>query len=429
MLDLFPRDGGTGDTCQTVSDYNGHQGLRILAVFIILISSGLGVYFPILSSRYSFIRLPDWCFFIAKFFGSGVIVATAFIHLLQPASEALGNDCLGGTFAEYPWAFGICLMSLFLLFFTEIVTHYYVTKAMGGDPHDHGDTHEDDHSSSFDSLSDVQVLYNRELSNVAGTQEFPGAGSLPDKKETTFEEQGYEVSSHGNIGEIEEYKGDLEAQDGTFIPLGINRMQSIPGNNHYAHDDDHRDVSELELGNGDTSTSPLPTQQEKEQYLNQIFSVTILEFGIIFHSVFVGLSLSVSGEEFETLFIVLTFHQMFEGLGLGTRIAETPWPESKRYTPWIMGAAFTCTSPIAAAIGIGVRNSFLPGSRTALITNGVFDSISSGILVYTGLVELMAHEFLYSNQFKGPDGFRRMLAAYFIMCCGAALMALLGKWA
>lgn len=120
---------------------------------------------------------------------------------------------------------------------------------------------------------------------------------------------------------------------------------------------------------------------------------------------------------------------MFEGLGLGTRVAETNWPESKKYMPWLMGLAFTLTSPIAVAVGIGVRHSWIPGSRRALIANGVFDSISSGILIYTGLVELMAHEFLYSNQFKGPDGLKKMLSAYLIMCCGAALMALLGKWA
>ena len=71
-----------------------------------------------------FNRLPNWRFFLAKFFGSGVIVATAFIHLLQPANEALSNECLGGTFEEYPWAFGICLMSLFLLFLVEIISHY-----------------------------------------------------------------------------------------------------------------------------------------------------------------------------------------------------------------------------------------------------------------------------------------------------------------
>ncbi|KAG7665331.1 ZRT2 [[Candida] subhashii] len=120
---------------------------------------------------------------------------------------------------------------------------------------------------------------------------------------------------------------------------------------------------------------------------------------------------------------------MFEGLGLGTRIATTNWTKQYRWTPWILCSAFALCTPIAIAIGLGIRNTYPPGSRRALITNGVFDSMSAGILVYTGLVELMAHEFLYSGEFKGPGGFKKMLIAYFVMCWGAGLMALLGKWA
>ena len=168
--------------------------------------------------------------------------------------------------------------------------------------------------------------------------------------------------------------------------------------------------------------------QSKEQYYGQLLNVFVLEFGVMFHSVFIGLSLAVSGEEFKSLYIVLVFHQMFEGLGLGTRIATTDWSRH-RFTPWILAIAYTLCTPIAIAIGLGVRESYPPGSRRSLITNGVFDSISAGILVYTGIVELMAHEFLYSGEFKGPNGFKRMLWAYFVMCWGAGLMALLGKWA
>lgn len=132
-----------------------------------------------------------------------------------------------------------------------------------------------------------------------------------------------------------------------------------------------------------------------------------MEFGVIFHSVFIGLSLAVAGDEFNTLFIVLVFHQMFEGLGLGTRIADTPWDETRRWTPWLLALAYSVTTPIAVAIGIGVRHSFTPEGRTALIANGCFDAISAGILIYTGIVELMAHEFLYSNQFKGEKGLQK----------------------
>ena len=41
----------------------------------------------------------------------------------------------------------------------------------------------------------------------------------------------------------------------------------------------------------------------------------------------------------------------------------------------------------------------------------------------------MAHEFLFTDQFKGPGGLKRMLAAYIVMSLGAGLMALIGKWA
>ena len=396
-----------------LGDVYKRQGLRILAVFIILISSGLGVFFPIMSSRYSAIRLPEWCFFVAKFFGSGVIISTAFIHLLQPASEALGDPCLGGTFADYPWAFGICLMSLFALFFTEIISHYFVAKSLG-DEHDHGsgNAHSHSHQHSHEHGDEI-----RDTDHLHSDEDFD------ELEEDSLSSLGTEVSVN-QVHNIEAFKSKQDLEDQTSVPQGtsipIEMHPSQLGKDHFSHETTHQDISQI--------GTPVD-QEDREKYLNQIVAVSILEAGVLFHSVFVGLSLSVSGEEFETLFIVLTFHQMFEGLGLGTRVAETNWPRSRRSTPWLMGLAFTVTCPIAVAIGIGVRNSWVPGSRSALIANGVFDSISSGILIYTGLVELMAHEFLFSNQFKGPGGLKKMLYAYVIMCLGAGLMALLGKWA
>ncbi|KAH3675470.1 hypothetical protein WICMUC_002759 [Wickerhamomyces mucosus] len=351
--EFFKRDEDDDGTilCDDSNDIGNSNNMRVLALFIILISSVIGSYFPILSSRFSFVRLPDWCWFIAKFFGSGVIIATGFVHLLQPANEALSDPCLTGTLADYPWAFGICLMSLFLLFFSEIIAHYFVAKASGSweQPHSH----------------------------------------------------------LGNLGE--DYSIDSKKD--------IEKQTNVPGTDHYGHDESHIDADEQ-------------TAKERENYLGQVLAVFVLEFGVIFHSIFVGLTLAVTGEdEFNTLFIVLVFHQMFEGLGLGTRIAEVKWSHENRWTPWLLAFGYAISTPIAIAIGIGVRYSFVPGGRSELIANGVFDSISSGILIYTGLVELMAHEFLYSNQFKKEGGFQKMLLAFFIMCSGTGLMALLGKWA
>jgi hypothetical protein len=49
------------------------------------------------------------------------------------------------------------------------------------------------------------------------------------------------------------------------------------------------------------------------------------------------------------------------------------------------------------AIGLGVRTTYDSASQTALLVSGILDAISSGILLYTGLVELLAHEFLFSK--------------------------------
>lgn len=187
-------------------------------------------------------------------------------------------------------------------------------------------------------------------------------------------------------------------------------VQYPPGGvDHLAHQKDHKD-----------STA--------EHFAAQMTAIFILEFGVIFHSVFIGLTLAVAGEEFNVLYIVLVFHQTFEGLGLGSRLATAEWPTSKRWMPWILGAAYGLTTPIAIAIGLGVRESFSNNSTDTLIVNGIFDSISAGILLYTGLVELMAHEFMFSPTMR-RSSMKVMFSALLCMVVGAGLMALLGEWA
>lgn len=42
------------------------------------------------------------------------------------------------------------------------------------------------------------------------------------------------------------------------------------------------------------------------------------------------------------------------------------------------------TTPIAIAVGLGLRTTYNGGSYTAQVVSGVLDSISAGILLYTG---------------------------------------------
>lgn len=308
-------------------------------------------------------RMLQRAFFCAKYFGSGVIIATAFIHLLAPANEALTNSCLTGPITNYDWVEGIALMAIFVLFFVELMTMRYAV-----DNHDHTDLH--------------------------------GA-----------------ESKRSDI---------IASDDGAVGTYTDNKHSHQIGSDHFGHVRDHKDPEAALTGTKSTAIEDIKIIPE--DYAAQMTALFILEFGVIFHSVFIGLTLAVSGEEFNTLYVVLVFHQMFEGLGLGTRLAAAPWPKSKRWTPYIMGLGYSITTPIAIAIGLGVRQTYTPGSQTALITNGVFDSISAGILLYTGLVELMAHEFMFSSTMrKAPIS--TVLWAFGLVCVGAGLMALLGEWA
>ncbi|OCL10137.1 ZIP zinc/iron transport family [Glonium stellatum] len=356
---------GTPGHCDPGNEYDGRLGLRISAIFVILIGSLGGAAFPVFARRHKGLGVPDWTFFVAKYFGSGVIIATAFIHLLAPANAALTDPCLTGPITDYTWVEGIALMTIMVMFFLELMTMRYGN--FGG--HDH-----EGHSHG----PMITENSNNDELDVEGRKQY----------------------------------GTVERSPST---------RHAPGDDHLGHVRDHTD-------NEDVSSHWTETGIIPETYSAQLTAIFILEFGVIFHSIFIGLTLAVSGAEFKTLYVVLVFHQTFEGLGLGSRLSSVPWPKSKRWTPYFLALGYGLSTPIAIAIGLGVRNTYPPGSQTTLIVNGVFDSISAGILIYTGLVELMAHEFMFSPyMLKAP--LKVVLSAFGLMSLGAGLMALLGKWA
>ena len=79
---------------------------------------------------------------------------------------------------------------------------------------------------------------------------------------------------------------------------------------------------------------------------------------------------------------------MFEGLGLGSRLAFLSFPPKYRYVPYAAACIYAIMTPLGIAIGLGVRTTYNPESTTANIVSGVLDSISAGVLLYTGLVEV-----------------------------------------
>ena len=69
----------------------------------------------------------------------------------------------------------------------------------------------------------------------------------------------------------------------------------------------------------------------------------------------------------------------------------------------------------------------MSGARASIVS-GVLDATSAGILIYTALVELVAHEFIFSETYK-TCSWGRLWFSVGCFALGCGVMALLGKWA
>ena len=62
------------------NDYSGGIGIRISAVIVVLIASTITTAFPVMATRLEKVKIPLYVYLFARYFGAGVIVATAFIQ-------------------------------------------------------------------------------------------------------------------------------------------------------------------------------------------------------------------------------------------------------------------------------------------------------------------------------------------------------------
>lgn len=333
------------------NEYNGNLGGRISAIFVIFATSFCTTLFPVLARRIKRLRIPEMVYMIAKMFGSGVIVTTAFVHLMDPAYSEIGpNTCVGmtGQWASYSWNAGIMLASAVGIFLVDAYCDF---------------------------LADIWYDVHSHLLPVAGIHD--------------------EATNHVHSHDIEN--------------------SSMEGNVHPTNSKEKMEPTKV-----------ASVDSVDIDYHSQFAGFLVLEFGVLLHSVMIGLTLG-SSEEYGTLYPVLVFHQAFEGLGIGSRLSTIPFPRGKKWVPYACCVAYSLTTPIAIAIGLGVRDSYRDSSYTAQVVQGVLDSISAGILMYTGFVELLARDFIF-NPHRTKKIWELNLQL-FVFLWGAGLMALLGKWA
>ncbi|KAI1007174.1 hypothetical protein K3495_g1037 [Podosphaera aphanis] len=310
-------------------DRNYNVNLRIGLLFVILITSAIGVFTPIILSRLLQIRPTGIIFTFIKQFGSGIIVATAFIHLLTHAELMFANSCLGELKYEST-ATSIAMGGAFIAFLVDYISH--------------------------------------RLAHWRHTKTIP-----------------------------------MHA-DETDSELKCATPPNLVSLSHHTH-------------GGITGDSP-----------NDLMSLMILEAGIIFHSILIGITLVVAGDSiFITLFIVIIFHQIFEGLALGARIAVLSNTQISKTKLIMLPVAFSLVTPLGMAIGICVLQTFNGNDPATIIALGTLDSLSAGILMWVGLVEMWAGDWMHGDLVEAD--WVRTLVGFVSLISGFMLMGLLGKWA
>ncbi|KAG2734367.1 hypothetical protein G9P44_002373 [Scheffersomyces stipitis] len=315
-------------TCERYDrDYN--IPLRIGLLFAILVSSIIAAFGPLFLKNLFKLSLEGYIATVIKQFGTGVIISTAFVHLLTHAALMWGNSCIKLKYEATGNA--ISMAGIFLAFLVEFIA----SRVLRG------------RSKMIESSTRVQKGNDDEKNSATSSDEI--------------------------------------------------RPQPVVGYDH-CH-----------------GVSP----QDK-------FSVYIMEAGIIFHSVLIGVTLVVAGDSyFITLFIVILFHQVFEGLALGARIAEID--NANIVTKMIMAGLFAVITPVGMAIGIGVLNKFNGNDPSTIIALGTLDSFSAGVLIWTGILEMWAHDWIFGHLARAP--LLKTGVALISLVAGMILMSFLGKWA
>ncbi|TCD65047.1 high-affinity Zn(2+) transporter zrt1, partial [Steccherinum ochraceum] len=275
QLHLLRRDDAADDSlnCGSGGGSDTFFGLRVASVFIILVGSMSGALFPVLARRTKWLNVPDAVFDFAKYFGSGVIIATAFIHLLDPAIEELSSPCLDPAWLDYPYALAFALISIFAIFIVEILAFRWGTAKLNKigishDPHGHA-------------AGGAHAAHGPELSNNNNNKTSPNISGASTSPRFIDQDQDQEK---------------LQDEESA-----ISQQEIIPTRLH--EDEEH--------GHGHGHGGHVHVHDEGgfvvDSAATQILGVAILEFGVMLHSVLIGLTLAVD-ENFKVLFVVIIFH-------------------------------------------------------------------------------------------------------------------------
>lgn len=485
------------DECAHVWEENKYDlKMHIAAVFIVLATSAFGILSAVFIASNKTLAKRQCVLFIIqiiKFFGIGVIVATAWIHLLTPAFEAFSSDCLlkHGKWGRYGTAY-VGLFGMIAAFFVQALefcilsrSDHLARKKAKAAKQAKALAKTDDESRTY-YINTLKVTikagnrpvppiqtrscFQRPRSRFLLTPRFAllVAEDIPAETALKPDESEECTIPHAHSHEHDDHLDHPAKERTPHKPKKQHALDlhDVTGHSHDVvsgvldPDSNDADLSTifLELGmyvtppqqlvdspiydlllavhHFFTSTCRSPKAPEESRAgraerpsfsgLHKRILTYFLSLRSVFHSVIIGLALGVATDEFKSLLIAIVFHQLFEGIALGVRIAEI-----KRFNSWkkfLAACIYPLTTPVGIAIGIGIRKSFNANGLRALLTQGILDSLSAGILFYNAYVELMAFEMNRNAVFRAHNWLRKAVL-FFAVYVGAAIMAVIGLWA
>ncbi|TFK16710.1 Zip-domain-containing protein [Coprinopsis marcescibilis] len=293
---------------QPDSDYRDPAPIeeaKITVMLLILVGSFVAVSFPAISNA-GFIKIPNLLFFIGKHFGTGVILATAFIHLLPDSFAALLSPAVKERYGDVgQWTGLIILCSLLAIFLVEYISTTYVD-------HLHSKPSAPPTPTSTPSIYTAPLPVPVSASPSFLLQEptpiLPFLANSP--KIMRLRSQNSCVCHKVVCICVHPQETPIVGSDSNN---GVNEVQ-IDGPHHLNHNHHHHEHRHEH-------------HHEERQVgrRRQIVGIFVLQVGIMIHSLVIGLTLSVTtGADFASLTTAVLFHQIFEGLSLGIRIAALP---------------------------------------------------------------------------------------------------------
>ncbi|XP_074316017.1 zinc transporter 6, chloroplastic [Silene latifolia] len=183
------------------------------------------------------------------------------------------------------------------------------------------------------------------------------------------------------------------------------------------------DVEERECERDDVVVDEVAAEKARQRMVSQV-----LEIGIIFHSVIIGVTMGMSQNvcTIRPLVAALSFHQIFEGMGLGGCIAQAGF--SFKTTAY-MCFMFSVTTPVGIVLGMLVFSvtGYDDSSANALILEGLLGSLSSGILIYMALVDLISADFFHNKMISSEPTLKK--GCFVALVLGSTSMSILALWA